>query len=807
MASPGGQRVFEESFWIWYGTPCMDLVNSFMQARRTFHLKEVPKTAPIHITADAAYRLFVNGQPVCRGPARGFQVSWPYDSVDISPCLRTGENCVAVLAHNPGISNFQYVHQGWAGLLVDGCAGEVSLNSGSDWKVRRAAAYKPVLARLSAQQGFQEHFDARLDDGGWVDCAFNDEEWSPPVCSPSYRLPWPSLEPRGIPLLSESEGPPARVLSKARSERDVVVMDDNVVIQFSVESHEWSPCGNAYDGTAGLEVRQPGVWCLDFEREVVGTVVVEALGAAGGETIDLIAAEIATGGVPYVPPPNRNADGVSIGGRIILREGTTRHGFFQPWGMRYLVVACRHISRPLSLRVSMLRTGYPLDADGAFECSDATLNRIHRASVVALECCMLDVHVDCPMREQALWSMDAFWQSHAAFSLAGEDLLHGRCLALLGQQTTDEGVPLAVAPGVAFNHAIPDYAFYWLMGFEEHFRRTGSLQPFEQRRAGIDRVLGFFDHRTDSGVGLLPLPQDKCFWTYLSLTPSGLQPGQRWFPTLYNLLYCGALKAVAELLREIGESESADLLKQRKISVENALLGHCLDPKNNTFWCGVDEKGQPFTQVYTLRKDKDPPFEHDPISSAWAVLLDVCPGGMDRMIAPVREAMNRQTPSVKIWIACALWKALQKAGHTGLAVQCVKRWWHDELMSRALTATPEFWGKERDDYGGSCCHAWGAHPIVLLNDEVLGLKFMERKDDGTFVFRLQPGTAFCESAEGFVGTPTGKLQLQWKFRDGTIHGKLIIPPQTQIVCDLPGWKELLLGEKELDFKLGCSCAA
>ncbi|MFA6204566.1 MAG: hypothetical protein WC710_15415, partial [Gallionella sp.] len=67
--------------WIWPDNHCWDLHNSYAQFRRRFELEMVPDHAPAWITADQSYRLWVNGRPVCRGPARGFQDHWPCDQV------------------------------------------------------------------------------------------------------------------------------------------------------------------------------------------------------------------------------------------------------------------------------------------------------------------------------------------------------------------------------------------------------------------------------------------------------------------------------------------------------------------------------------------------------------------------------------------------------------------------------------------------------------------------------------------------------------------------------------------------------
>lgn len=105
---------FENSLWIWPEHHKWDLLNSYALFRKSFELPRVPAKAPLFITADQSYQLYVNGVYVCRGPARGFQKHWPYDEVDVCAHLRKGRNVIAVRAHNPGFSNFQYLTEGYA---------------------------------------------------------------------------------------------------------------------------------------------------------------------------------------------------------------------------------------------------------------------------------------------------------------------------------------------------------------------------------------------------------------------------------------------------------------------------------------------------------------------------------------------------------------------------------------------------------------------------------------------------------------------------------------------------------------------
>ena len=72
--------------WIW-PEAYMYLHNHYAQFRRDFDLDVPPRKAPLFITADKAYKLFINGRFVCRGPARGYQSHWPYDEVDVAAFL------------------------------------------------------------------------------------------------------------------------------------------------------------------------------------------------------------------------------------------------------------------------------------------------------------------------------------------------------------------------------------------------------------------------------------------------------------------------------------------------------------------------------------------------------------------------------------------------------------------------------------------------------------------------------------------------------------------------------------------------
>ncbi|KAA6318849.1 hypothetical protein EZS27_031188 [termite gut metagenome] len=85
-----------ESQWTTY--PDMSLFDyGVYHFRKTLDLAQQPTSFVINVSADNRYRLFVNGQPVCWGPARGDVLHWYFETIDIAPFLNKGTNTLAAV--------------------------------------------------------------------------------------------------------------------------------------------------------------------------------------------------------------------------------------------------------------------------------------------------------------------------------------------------------------------------------------------------------------------------------------------------------------------------------------------------------------------------------------------------------------------------------------------------------------------------------------------------------------------------------------------------------------------------------------
>jgi alpha-L-rhamnosidase len=197
--------------WIWLkGTE--NERNFYLYARRTFDLERVPKSAPVRMTADSRYKLWVNGRFVGRGPARSDPAWLYYDRYDLAPYLRKGHNVVAVLVDHYGDGTFQYLPAP-AGLLFEAQMGAVRIASDESWKVRRADAYRQDLPKIDLQLPAMEEFDARKEPTGWTQAEMDDTHWTrATVLGPVGLPPHVHLVPRDIPFLREQPVRPARLL-------------------------------------------------------------------------------------------------------------------------------------------------------------------------------------------------------------------------------------------------------------------------------------------------------------------------------------------------------------------------------------------------------------------------------------------------------------------------------------------------------------------------------------------------------------------------------------------------------------------
>lgn len=776
------KKKFKNANWIWYGLNEYDLVNSWMQARKTFNLNSLPEESVIHMTADSYYRLYINGQHICRGPARGFQQSWPYDSVNIAPYLKKGKNVVAAVVHNLGIGTFSYISAGYAGFILAGKAGKINIDTGETWKVREAPGYIRYTTRASLEMGFQEFFNAGLDDEKFIFDDYDDLDWNTPVCRCFGSMPWYKLEPRGIPLLREEWIYPTTIVSQSSGKCSKNYKSSkNIVKLYLSENKEWHNPDvrkKREIDWVSLEIPETGkdrftAYCIGFRREVTGSLRLKAEGGKGTEIIDTIFCEDVKNLEPEIIYPDRGSF-PAFGNRLFLRKGITEHEQFDHWGFRYLILIIRNSTSPLKINLKLNWVGYPLNVKSDFVSSDNRLNKIYEICSWTQQCCMLDAFIDCPWREQTQWWGDARVQAANTFYLSADSDLFKRGLIQIGSQTVPNGLTYSHAPTTSHRCILPDYTLTWIITHWDYYRQTGDLSIFKKMNGTIKKALEYF-HKIRAENGLIPF--DKRYWLFLDWAPL-FKDG---YPALYNLLYLKTLTYAGKLFKVCGDKKSEAKYYNRAKELRSSIEKHLWNLQKNEIFGGLSWEGKPVD-------------EESAHVLALAILTDIFPDFQKDFLEKLKKILkgeNNVSSAPSPFFMYYVFQALKKHGYYKEIIDCIYRWWGD-MVDRGLTTTEEVWKSEAGFH--SLCHAWSAHPVVHFSNILLGIR---QEDVNWKKISFQPTFTHCDYVKGKTATPHGVISSRWKKTRNRININLHLPGGIEATIKLPGIDiESFFGEGE-----------
>ena len=209
--------------WIWGGSDPAPR-NGMVQFRRVLSLTPRDALVRLHISADARYILYFNGQRIGYGPARAYPTAYLYDTYEVQDLAHAGANTIAVLVCHWGEGTFQQrVTRG--GLLVQVATDDgILLISDATWKTKRDDAFIANTPRVAPQLPWEEHYDARLADVGWLEATYSDQDWeAATVIGPVATAPWGALQPRPVPFLTDEPIAPISVTPQGSFRRPEIV--------------------------------------------------------------------------------------------------------------------------------------------------------------------------------------------------------------------------------------------------------------------------------------------------------------------------------------------------------------------------------------------------------------------------------------------------------------------------------------------------------------------------------------------------------------------------------------------------------
>lgn len=774
-----------------------DGVNRWYLFRRRFDLPAAATSAALQIFADSRYVLYVNGMQAGRGPGRATPAFARVDRHDVQPLLRAGPNVLAVLVHVYGVDTAWYETTrdyaqsmfGDGGLYVDAAirCGEhcVDVLSDSSWRVTTAEAWRRDTPRSGWGQGYIEDHDARRMPQGWREPGFDDSGWD--VARPLVHVaddldiakgwgdvePFPSLLPRAIPALVERACWPARIAAAY----GVPAASDLPLERRIYEEPLHEPPAGAVEAPdaclrddASCTVVRTGAGetavdvslLVEFGRRHAGYPFIE-IDALGGEIVEVAAAETVPGQYATVPP-NRPRVGRETYldcaqlFRYTARPGLQRFEKFEWTGVRFLQVVVRNAPAGLRIRrIGSVETHYPVEQQGAFECSDGLLTRLWDVGRYTALQCTHDAWEDCPGREKRQWLGDGivhYLIDAAAFGTSTQAIDRQFLLQATESQRND-GLLQMFAPGD--HHAggivIPDFNLHWICAAHDYLLHTGDADTVARLLPAMQRSLDWFERQTGPNGLLASVPH----WHFIEWARVG-RDGESF---AINALLVGALRATAAMAQAVGYEPLRQRCDAWADRVRAALRARHFDARRGVFVDSVD----------TATGFQAPQVSQQ--ANALAILFDVATDSeIPAIVACITdEARLRRTATppvtfdadpldpatdvvrVNTYFSHFLYSALGKAGRFDLALQHMRRQYGPMLA----TGTETLW--ESTEPVASLCHAFSATPVFQLSAWVLGISPASPGFDRA---RIAPQFGDLEFARGRYPTPRGPITLRWQ---------------------------------------------
>jgi len=798
------QKAFNHCCWIGpsWQVDCGGEENRYYAFRKHVQLPDKAKRARVRITADARYVLWVNGKFVGRGPARCFPEHQSYDEYDLAPFLKKGANWVAVLVHQFGKSNGQYVFRFRTGLLMDGeirftNSSKMQLRTDLSWQVREADWYERTHARISQHLGFQERYNGGSEPADWrnpadVKKALSDKQWRLPFyVGPVGCPPWRGFEPRGLAPMTEYVVTPVAIVWGATGRNAPNVLQaDNLLHIWKSEKRIPLMTIPQPDSKGWVLVKPSGrdytALSFDFGWNHAAYARIEVREANGGEIIDsFYSPALQPSGTDPEPAGGFGTSYEGMADRFIVGPGQSTFESFGIRGYRQHILVIRS-KQPIKIRVTARRTHHAVENRGQFTCSDERFNRIWTVSDLTLKAGMLDAFVDNNSREQAQWLHDGCVIGLAAWATYGDTTLWRRGLRQWGQsQAYDpDGCLNSMAPMEPSFSEISDYSFAWVWSLADYYQITGDKSLLDECAETVDRLVRDFVVPNLTREHLFISPEGH--WMFLDWSEIDMSP----YNLMVNLMLLRAFRCGAEIGRICRKPKLASECTGRANQLQAAILKRFWSPRDKA-WHENSTPSADVMKIFNPRLEKQdtcpwnrgwpwtkPAWPYTRQSNALAVLLGLgtpqqqanAAACVARSVTPDQLAISTMSP---MWLDKVL-GALFQTGYDTEAIQALRDSYGCWVDQGAVG-----WGELWDADTTTHTQTYGVAVNWLLTSYILGVR-PTRPGFTEAIFDPRPGNLTW--AKGIVPTPQGDIRVSWS-RDsaGRIQADIRAPRGIKII--------------------------
>ncbi|MBO5313507.1 MAG: hypothetical protein J6B29_06025 [Clostridia bacterium] len=671
--------------------------------KKSFDLSVV-REAKVEISAQARYKLYINGNLAGFGPCKGSREKTFFDTIDATAFLKVGKNDIYVEVLQLASTDMEgkmspiegVLRVGSAILVMELTCGDVVVRTDDSWECARIDGIKQINARSCYSATTRETVDS---------VAVNIAKYQPAKkqCGVSDgeadHYWWGStnkcfLFERPIPMLD------------MKDKLDIVSYDGEYFeaeyLTFGFPRFKITGKGKVdlvyfecFDSDCGKTYRDRTDRSLGICREMIDTV---------------------------------NVDGEYI---------------FEPFWFRcFRFIKVEADSGVNVEMVGFTEVNYPMHPRTDYDFGTKTDNKLWEISVRTLQRCMHESYEDCPFYEQLQYAMDTSVQMLFNYQLTDDDALARKAMDDFAQAQYADGLMPSRTPSVGDQH-IPTFQLYFVFMVYAHYIRFGDVSLVRKHLRAIDGVMEWFrNHITPDGL----VGQSK-YWNFIDWAkpwvydqargcdggvPLGKDEG---VIGIYNPMMAYFLQCGAKLNQICGRFDVAD----EYLAVADMLK------KNTQKYFYNKEKG-----LYADDVNHKYYSQH---MQTWCVLSGVCNGRRARQV--MRNSLDLEAKATYAF-AYFYFRALESVGLYDKTKEMMDS--YRGLLKLNCTTVPETPTNSRSD-----CHAWGAIAIYEFSATVLGVRTENVAEKSISVKPYIKGRPY---AKGTVSTIAGDVTVSWKKEKG-----------------------------------------
>ena len=747
--------------------------------KKSLELAAVPVHYIVHVSADNRFVLYLNGQRVGDGPARGDLAHWRYETFELAPLLHPGANLLAATVWNFDIyAPVAQFTDRTAFLVQTENQGKPDPKSSADtnetWQVEEEPGQTPRPKKANEQYTYFASGPGETLRAADYDWAWN--QTSPTAASGSRWLP-------AAPAMRESPWESGAAPRGATANIQWALVPDTLPPM----AYTSEPAGHIVRTTLPnadsfpakpVEITAHTHAHILLDRSELTTAYPQLHFSGGqGAHLTLIYSEALYDAQMHKGNRNevgdRQAHGITD---EIYPDGGQNRTFETLWWRtwRYLDIEVETQDQPITLNsLEAHYTAYPFNVQAKFQSSDPELDKIW---AIGWHTAQLDAHetyMDTPYYEQLQYAGDTRLQALITYAMTGDDRLPRQAIRSLNDSRIPAGITASRYPS-SLPQYIPTFSLLWIGMIHDNYMYSPDKSFVQDNLAGARTVLEWFAsyQHPDGVLGQLP------WWSFIDWIETETK---RPFPSydannescLTTMQYIGALEDAIDMEKALGSPEHVAIDTAHLDRAKNGVVAQCWDQQK---------------QLFADNAAKDMYSEH---TNMLAVLFDVAPKKdqqaiMQRVVARRVDGSDGTKPvsdppliGASFYFRYYLARALDHAGMADEYIKTLGDW--RGFLKMGFTTWPEQPGDTRSD-----SHAWTAHPTYDLLTLVAGI---QPASPGFQTVRIAPHLGNLTHLEATYPHPLGLIHVKYQGNEATIE----LPPGLNGVFAWKGKETLLHG--------------